>query len=80
MTNKNATIDWCSKNLADIQLNYNSLTAQLPYDDNFMDMEKLNQKKENSNIKFETRNYSRWTTWENAYSGSQQVGHNYLCF
>lgn len=32
------SIDWCSKNLAEIQLNYNSLTAQLPYDDNFMDV------------------------------------------
>lgn len=32
------SIDWCSKNLAEIQFNKNSLKAQLPYDDHFMDV------------------------------------------
>tara|TARA_B100000809_G_scaffold118758_1_gene117051 strand:- start:14439 stop:15242 length:804 start_codon:yes stop_codon:yes gene_type:complete len=32
------SIDWCSKNLSDIQFNKNSLIAQLPYDDNFVDV------------------------------------------
>jgi len=32
------TIDWCSKNLKSIQFNKNTLKAQLPYKDNFMDV------------------------------------------
>ena len=32
------TIDWCSKNLTNIQFNNNTLNAQLPYDDNFVDV------------------------------------------
>lgn len=32
------SIDWCSKNLPNIQFNKNSLNAQLPYDDNFIDI------------------------------------------
>lgn len=32
------SIDWCSKNLSGIQFNTNSLTAQLPYIDNFIDV------------------------------------------
>ncbi len=32
------SIDWCSKNLADIHFNKNSLNAQLPYNDNFVDV------------------------------------------
>lgn len=32
------SIYWCSKNLTGIQFNNNSLSAQLPYDDNFMDI------------------------------------------
>lgn len=32
------SIDWCSKNLTDIHFNKNSLNAQLPYDDNYMDV------------------------------------------
>ena len=32
------SIDWCSKNLPDIKFNKNSLTASLPYDDNFFDV------------------------------------------
>lgn len=32
------SIDWCSKNLPDIHFNNNSLKAQLPYDDNYMDI------------------------------------------
>jgi len=35
--NKNS-IDWCSKYLTDIQFNKNSLKAQLPYEDNYMDI------------------------------------------
>lgn len=32
------SIDWCTKNLERIQFNKNSLTAHLPYDDNFIDV------------------------------------------
>lgn len=32
------TIDWCSKNLPGIQFNQNTLVAQLPYNDNFIDV------------------------------------------
>lgn len=32
------SISWCSKNLAGIQFNLNSLSAQLPYHNNFMDI------------------------------------------
>lgn len=32
------SIDWCSKNLTGIQFNNNSINAQLPYDDNFIDI------------------------------------------
>ncbi|MFO7863223.1 MAG: class I SAM-dependent methyltransferase [Salinivirgaceae bacterium] len=32
------SIEWCSKNLTDIHFNKNSLSAQLPYADNFMDV------------------------------------------
>jgi len=32
------TIDWCVNNLSGIQFNNNSLAAQLPYEDNFMDV------------------------------------------
>lgn len=32
------SIDWCSKNLPNIQFNKNSLNAQLPYDDNLIDI------------------------------------------
>jgi len=32
------SIDWCSKNLTDINFNNNSLIAQLPYEDNFIDV------------------------------------------
>ena len=32
------SIDWCTKNLKDIQFNKNSLTAHLPYDDEFIDV------------------------------------------
>ena len=32
------SINWCSQNLQGIQFNKNSLAAQLPYDDNFMDV------------------------------------------
>lgn len=32
------SIDWCSKNLTAIQFNKNSLKAQLPYEDNYMDV------------------------------------------
>jgi len=32
------SIDWCSKNLVDINFNKNELTAKLPYDDNSMDV------------------------------------------
>ncbi len=32
------SIDWCSKNLTNIQFNRNSLKAQLPYADNFIDV------------------------------------------
>lgn len=35
--NKNS-IEWCSKNLPDIQFNKNSLEADLPYDDNSIDV------------------------------------------
>ena len=32
------SIDWCSKNLTNIQFNCNSLNAQLPYYDNYIDV------------------------------------------
>ncbi len=32
------SIDWCSKNLVNIQFNKNSLNAQLPYVDNYIDV------------------------------------------
>ena len=32
------SIAWCSENLTDIHFNQNSLTAHLPYDDNFIDV------------------------------------------
>jgi len=32
------TIDWCSQNLPDIHFNNNTLKAQLPYADNFIDV------------------------------------------
>ena len=32
------SIDWCSENLPDIQFNKNSISAQLPYEDNFVDV------------------------------------------
>jgi len=32
------SIDWCSKNLSDVKFNRNSLTAQLPFADNFVDV------------------------------------------
>lgn len=32
------SIDWCSKNLSDIHFNNNSLAANLPYDDSFIDV------------------------------------------
>ena len=32
------SIDWCSQNLSGISFNKNQLTAQLPYDDNHMDI------------------------------------------
>ncbi|MFC0604983.1 class I SAM-dependent methyltransferase [Winogradskyella pulchriflava] len=32
------SIDWCSKNLPDIKFNKNELTANLPYESNYMDV------------------------------------------